>query len=115
MNNEDKQMTVISAEIERQRQEMAENNAEARFNDDNPWLEQTYKEMANVNWITIQVLESMLPAESTLIAEHRMMKEALEEIQKAQGEYSMDRLEHAGNTIKSMINTATETLKQVTL
>jgi hypothetical protein len=63
MNNEDKQMTVISAEIERQRQEMAENNAEARFNDDNPWLEQTYKEMANVNWITIQVLESLLPAE----------------------------------------------------
>jgi hypothetical protein len=62
-----------------------------------------------------EIVQSMLPAESTLIAEHRMMKEALEEIQKAQGEYSMDRLEHAGNTIKSMINTATETLKQVTL
>jgi hypothetical protein len=69
MNNEDKQMTVISAEIERQRQEMAENNAEARFNDDNPWLEQTYKEMANVNWITIQVLESLLPAEREQMVE----------------------------------------------
>lgn len=44
-------------------------------------------------------------------AEIARLREALKEIQKGEGAYSTDQLEHAGNTIENMKNIAREALK----
>ena len=47
----------------------------------------------------------------TLRTSNKELRDALEEIAEGKGEYDMDPLTHAGNTIREMVELATEALK----